>query len=160
MSPSARSRAWTLLPLVLAAFYVACDSRACLAQSDLFAGFRDELIDECCLCLARRGTAAPGASCGVAQIAADGGVVIADGGTALPDDPDFPGDNGDDVLDDFELPCLCGEDATTCAQTLKRGETVVVTGACVSQGADPFRPAPCEDECRGVLTFDPPVVAP
>lgn len=153
-------RPWALLPLIVAALYVACDARACLAQSELFASYRPELIEECCLCLARRGTAKPGASCGVAQLTLDGGVLIADGGSALPEDPFFSGDNGDDVVDDFELPCLCGDNATSCRQALGRGDTVVVTGACVSQGADPLRRAPCEDECRDVLTFDPPIVAP
>lgn len=153
-----KQRAWALLPLV-AALYAACDSRACLAQSDLFANYRPELIEECCQCLARRGTAKPGASCGIAQLTLDGGVVIADG-SALPEDAAFTVDDNDDVIDDFELACLCGVDATSCAQALSAGDSLVVVGACVRQGSDPTTPAPCELECRDVLTFDPPTVAP
>lgn len=151
-------RMLTWVPLALAAFWVACDNRACLAQSELFEGYRPELIEECCLCLARRGTAAPGASCGEAQLTLDGGVVIADGGTAIPSDDEFVRDDNDDVIDDDELPCLCGEDAKTCAAKLGAGQALRVTGACVSQGTELFVTAPCEVECRDVLTFESPVV--
>ena len=154
-------RAWTLLPFVVAALAFACDNRACLAQSELFAVDRALLLEDCCLCLARRGTVRPGASCGEAQLTRDGGVLIADGGTAIADDGSFDGDDGDDVIDDFELACLCGSNASSCQQTLGRGESIVVPGACVSQqGGDLLNRAPCEEQCRGVLTFDPPTVAP
>ncbi len=149
--------------------FVACDNRACLAQSELFAGYRPELVDECCLCLARRGTAFPEAACGEASVTLDGGVVIdIDAGPANPpldDGSSFNGDDLDDVIQESvdggpgEIPCLCAGNAETCAETLNEGKDLVVTGACLSQGTGLFVRAPCEDACRDVLTFtNPPTV--
>jgi hypothetical protein len=150
-----------LVPLLVAALWIACDNRACLAQSEIFADLRPALVEECCLCLARRGTKKPGAACGEAALTLDGGVVIPpDAGAAIPDERGFLGDDGDDVIDEDEVPCLCASDASTCEQALGSGASIVVTGACVSQGSDFFVTAPCEAACRDVLTFDPPVVAP
>lgn len=158
-------RAIACSALLLVAF-VACDNRACLAQSDLFAGYRPELIEECCLCLARRGTAFPGASCSEASLTLDGGVVLADedapANPPLDEGDAFGGDDLDDVIQESvdggpgEIPCLCTGNAQTCGLALNEGRDVLVTGACLSQGSGLFVRAPCEDACRDVLTFTPP----
>jgi hypothetical protein len=133
----------------------ACDQRACLAQSDLFSGFRDELIEECCLCLAFRGTRFPGASCEQAFIAADGGVYVP-GDAGIPPDAGFSGDDNDDFRDPDEVPCLCDNvTSSQCEAALQSGARVTVVGACVSQGTTLLRRAPCENACRNVLVFDP-----
>ena len=156
----------TFAVVALLVAFVACDNRACLAQSELFAGYRPELIDECCLCLARRGTAFPEAACGEAALTLDGGVVIVDDGgpSNPPIDGLFGGDDLDDVVQESidggpgEIPCLCSDNANTCAAALNAGRDLLVTGACLSQGTGLFVRAPCEDECRDVLTFTPPTV--
>jgi hypothetical protein len=164
-----RTVRWALAVSLAVLAWGACDNRACLAQSDLFAGYRAQVIDECCLCLARRGTAFPGAACGEAALTLDGGVVLLDdGGPSNPplDDGDsFVGDDLDDVIQERvdggpgEIPCLCDGNAETCSAALNAGVDVVVTGACLSQGTGVFVEAPCEDACRDVLTFtSPPTV--
>lgn len=156
--------AWSAAALLA---FIACDNRACLAQSDLFAGYRPELIEECCLCLARRGTAFPEAACGEASVTLDGGVVFVDGGPGLANPPledgeSFGGDDLDDVIQESvdggpgEIPCLCAGNAQSCRAALESGNELVVTGACISQGTGLFVTAPCEEECRDVLTFTPP----
>lgn len=154
------NRPLALIALALLA-WVACDNRACLAQSDLFADYRPELIEECCLCLARRGTAFPEAACGEASITLDGGVLIpVDSGPQNPPlEPGdtFGGDDNDDVIDESEIPCLCTGTAATCQAALTAGRDIIVTGACVTQGSSSiFVRAPCEDACKDVLTFSPP----
>lgn len=153
-------RAVALLALALAP--LACEVRACLAQSDLFASLRPALIEECCLCLARRGTRYPGASCALAEISPDGsGVVVPPDEPSIPLDAGFVGDDLDDVLDQGvdggigEIPCLCQGNAGTCEAALGEGTSIVVTGACFTQGSEVVTEAPCEAACAGVLTFDP-----
>lgn len=147
--------------LALACAPLACEARACLAQSDLFATLRPALIEECCLCLARRGTLYPGASCAEAVLGDDGGVVVPGGQPIVPPDAGFIGDDLDDVLDEGvdgglgEIPCLCQGNAGTCQAALGQGTSVVVTGACFTQGSEVVTEAPCEQACAGVLTFDP-----
>ena len=43
---------------VVACCAVGCDLRPTLAQLRLFAGYRTDLVDQCCQCLSRRGTGA------------------------------------------------------------------------------------------------------
>ncbi len=155
-------RTWTRSLLVLLACApLACEARACLAQSDLFASLRPALIEECCLCLARRGTLYPGASCAEAVLGADGGVVVPGDQPIIPPDAGFFGDDLDDVLDEGvdggigEIPCLCQGNAGTCQVALGQGTSIVVTGACFTQGSEVVTEAPCEAACAGVLTFDP-----
>ncbi len=146
--------------LVLAAALVggagACDLRSCLAQSEAFAGLRPQLIDECCTCLAHRGTRFPGAACAESFIEADGGLaIVADAGPGIPADaPDVVDDNNDTV-DPGEIPCMCNNDLAQCKTALTAGTSILVTGACINQGGGITRTAPCENECDGVLTFDP-----
>ena len=71
----------------------------------------------------------------IAQLTLDGGVVIADG-SALPEDAAALSaagtvDDNDDVRYDLELACLCGVDATSCAQALRGSDSLVVVGACL-----------------------------
>ncbi len=153
-------RVAALLALTLAP--LSCEVRACLAQSDLFASLRPALIEECCLCLARRGTRYPGASCAEAALSPDGGgVVVPPDGPSIPLDAGFLGDDLDDVLDEGvdggvgEIPCLCQGNAGTCQAALGQGASIVVTGACFTQGSEVVTEAPCEAACAGVLTFDP-----
>ena len=149
--------------VVAAVSLVACD-RACLAQSEVFQGLRPELIDECCTCLANRGTRFPGAACAETFLGVDGGIVIfVDGGPVpergipfIPADATLENDDNDDHVDDDEVPCLCTETLKSCQVRLASTDAgVLVTGACISQSNDLFRKAPCQDECKGVLTFDP-----
>ncbi|MCC7110742.1 MAG: hypothetical protein IT382_15725 [Deltaproteobacteria bacterium] len=155
-----------LVGLVLLCVPLACEARAWLAQSDLFASLRPALIEECCLCLARRGTMHPGASCAEAVLGPDGGVVVPGNEPVIPPDAGFDGDDLDDVLDEGvdgglgEIPCLCQGNAATCQQALGEGTSIVVTGACITQGAEVVIEAPCETACAGVLTFDPLVAPP
>jgi hypothetical protein len=140
---------------------LACQTRACFAQSDLFSSLRPGLVEDCCLCLARRGTRHPGASCAEAVLGADGGVVIPGDLPMIPLDAGFSGDDLDDVIEEGvdgglgEIPCLCLGNAATCKEALSSGAKIVVTGACISQGAQVVTEAPCEQACAGVLTFDP-----
>jgi hypothetical protein len=131
-----------------------CDPRALLAQSTLFAGVRHDLVEECCACLARRGTRAPGASCGEAQLLPDGGTVVPDGADVAPEDSNFSRDDGDDVIDDDEIPCSCGVNAGACVTRLEAGGRMIIPGACVDQPNNLFD-APCESACKNVVTFDP-----
>jgi hypothetical protein len=148
------ARRAALLVVALAA-WPACDN-ACLAQSDLFAGLRGDLIEECCLCLAFSGTRYPGAACGEAFLLADGGIVVPpDSGPFIPLDAEFVADDLNRHVDPDEVPCLCTLSANQCIAGLNAGAPIVVTGACVSQGVELFDEAPCESSCRGVLTFDP-----
>lgn len=132
----------------------ACDE-ACLAQSDLFAGLREGLVEECCLCLAFSGTRFPGAACAEAVLDEEGVVSVPPDAGISPDAP-FGGDDGDRLVDEGEIPCLCGATANQCQSALLAGAPVVITGACISQGTNVGdHEAPCEESCRGVLTFDP-----
>lgn len=140
----------------------ACDNRACLAQSDLFAGFRPELIAECCACLASAGTRAPGAACAEAMLADDGTVAPStNAGPAVPTDAPFDGDDLDAEVDGAagelpaEVPCLCGRAENQCVAALSAGNPLLVTGACIAQGTTALDQVPCGTACQGVLTFDP-----
>ena len=151
--PAAVRRALAVAALAVVG---ACDARACLAGTDAFPGLRTDLIRECCTCLAHRGTAFPGASCGEASLNPDGGIIIADvdGGGPL-ESPDFTADDGNDTIDPGEIPCVCNrDDAHLCANKLAAGDTILVTGACISQGAGLLDHAPCETECHGVVAFE------
>lgn len=130
----------------------ACDE-ACLAQSDLFAGFREPLIEECCLCLAFSGTRFPGAACAEAVLDEDGVAQVPPDAGISPDAP-FVADDGDRVVDGDEIPCLCDTTANQCQTALQAGAPIVVTGACIIQGTS-IGDAPCGQACQGVLTFDP-----
>lgn len=145
------------VPLVGAALLVGgCDFGVWLTQADLFGGIREGLIEDCCACLATSGTRFPGAACAEAVLAEDGEIrVPADAGPAIPVDAPFDGDDLDRVVEEDEVPCLCGEAADQCVHALTGGEFLVVTGACISQGDELQRRAPCQEECRGVLAFDP-----
>ena len=131
---------------------LACSIQGTLAQSEVFAELRPELIESCCSCLARRGTSAAGASCAPA--------VLVDGGVVLPDDaevatgPVVEVTEFNDSLDPGEIPCLCEGNAGSCIGSLSAGASIAVTGACLHQPGF-FASAPCESACRGVLTYDP-----
>ncbi len=150
-----------LAAVLLLCVPLACEARACLAQSDLFASLRPGLIEDCCLCLARRGTRYPGASCAEAVLGVDGGVVVPGDEPIIPPDAGFTGDDLDDVVEEGvdgglgEIPCLCQGNAANCQAALSEGTSIVVTGACFTQGAEVVTEAPCEQACAGVLTFDP-----
>jgi hypothetical protein len=132
-----------------------CDPRAILAQSNLFSGVREGLIQDCCNCLARRGTRAPGSSCGEAAVGPDGGIVVEEGAEVAPDDAEFQQDDMDDVVDDNEIPCSCGLNANQCVNQLSKASgRLLVPGACIDQPNNVWD-APCEDACAQVVTFDP-----
>lgn len=133
--------------VVVALVGVGCDLRPVLAQADL-GDFRPELIDECCACLAARGTGHPEATCSEAAlvdgaIAPPASAVLGSGNQAQDDN---------NSVDDGEIPCLCAGNAATCATTLNGGGSVVVPGACLAQ-ID--RTAPCESACAAIINFEP-----
>ncbi len=127
----------------------ACDLRPTLAQLRLFSGYRADLVDQCCDCLARRGTGAETASC-EEGVFVDGGVRAPDGAVVGSGDRD--NDNNDSV-DEGEVPCLCGGlSAKQCRAALTDNDGIVVPGACIDE-LDVT--APCENACAGVLSFEP-----
>jgi hypothetical protein len=135
--------------MCVAIVVVGCDERW-LAQYDAFAGLRPALVEDCCACLAARGTAHPDATCTEA--------VLVDGEPVVP--PGALYGNGDqrvednDVVDDGEIPCLCDDVGFDgCVEALgEPAGRVIVPGACVDQIE---RTAPCEEACGGVLGFVP-----
>lgn len=159
---SAPSCVGLVLVVPLAAFVAvsACDPRVQLAQSPVFEGLRGDLIEQCCACLAQRGTRAPGASCAEAVLSPDGGIVLPDDAVVAADDPGDPfvADDLDDSVDRGEIPCGCGLDEGSCIGRLESGERMAVPGACIDQPNN-FWSAPCESACGGVLIFDPVPVA-
>jgi len=142
--------AWMLAALGTAVVGVAsgCDIRGNLAQGAIFAGLRPELVDQCCTCLALRGTGDASASCTQA--------VLIDGQPTVPDDAVLgSGDrtfDSNDAVDDGEIPCLCQGNRGSCIEALTNQGDIIVPGACVDQ-VDLV--APCEAACAGVLSFDP-----
>ncbi|MBM4280413.1 MAG: hypothetical protein FJ137_06510 [Deltaproteobacteria bacterium] len=139
-------------PCVVAAAMalLACDARTAIAQYEVFAPLRPALVDECCACLAARGTGHPEATCTEAVLV-DGEAVVPPGalyGNGVQDRED------NDVVDDGEIPCLCGDLGDDgCRATLQEpAGRLVVPGACIDQSE---RRAPCEDACGGVLAFVP-----
>lgn len=143
-----------------------CNVRAYLAQAELFESLRPGLIEDCCTCLAQRGSGSELATCAEAVLI-DGVSTVPPGSTCA-DDGGCPGtqqcidgscfgggDRGfdlDDEIDPPEVPCLCQGDLATCIALLSNQGDIVVPGACIDQ-LD--REAPCENACTGVLTFDP-----
>jgi hypothetical protein len=140
--------------VALVAAALACDPRVFLARTELNDELRHDLLVQCCQCLVRRGTAAPGASCAEAFIGSDGGVLLPSDAVVVEPNEDFVADDGDDAVDGREIPCGCGLDQLTCVGRLEAGARIVVPGACIEQPNNVFD-APCERACGGVLTFDP-----
>ena len=140
---------------VVCGVVVGCDLRPTLAQIGLFDGYRPELVEQCCACLAARGTGHPEASCSEGELL-DGGIVLEAGavvGTAWAlDDAGFKGNDDNDVVDEGEIPCLCRGSARTCRDVLNAGDGITVPGACLDQVE---RTAPCETACAGIINFDP-----
>ena len=125
-----------------------CDVRGNLAQLATFAGLRPGLVDQCCTCLAARGTGDSSASCTEAvlidgQPTLPGNAVTGSGDRSLDDT---------DTVDDGEIPCLCQGDRSTCIEALTTQGNIIVPGACVDQVE---LVAPCEAACAGVLSFAP-----
>ncbi|HEY4220463.1 MAG TPA: hypothetical protein VGO62_03955 [Myxococcota bacterium] len=147
-----RWRGFLLAALGLA--FVGCN--AWLAQFGAFASLRPALVQQCCECLASKSTRFPGATCAQAFVDVDGGLVFADdGGPAIPttSTPD---------IDAGEVPCLCSDSLASCVEIVGKGGTILVTGACVYQGAQlfQFQAPPCESDCQGVIDFAPLQTAP
>jgi hypothetical protein len=108
-----------------------------LAQLAIGEGLRDDLIAECCVCLADTSTNDTDATCATAT--------IVDGEIVVPDDAIY----GDD---ETSIPCLCEGDADICISRLSNKTEIVVRGACVESAVDE---APCASACAGVLSFSP-----
>ncbi|MDP2342443.1 MAG: hypothetical protein Q8O67_15915 [Deltaproteobacteria bacterium] len=125
-----------------------CDPRPSLAQIGLFSCYRPELVEQCCNCLASRGTGHRDATC------SEGFLV--DGGISAGEDAVFgDGDQSEDDdgnVDEGEIPCLCSGNARTCRDIMNNGAGVTVPGACIDQLE---RTAPCEAACVGIVNFDP-----
>jgi hypothetical protein len=125
-----------------------CDVRGNLAQGAVFAGLRPELVDQCCTCLALRGTGDASASCTEAVLI-DGIPTIPDNAVRGSGDRIF---DSNDAVDDGEIPCLCQGNRGSCIEALTNQGDIIVPGACVDQ-VDLV--APCEAACASVLSFDP-----
>jgi hypothetical protein len=125
-----------------------CDLRPSLAQIGLFDCYRPELVDQCCSCLAARGTGHPQATCSEGELV-DGGISAGDDAVFGSGDQSF---DDDDEVDFGEVPCLCSGNLTTCREILNSGAGITVPGACLDQ-VD--RTAPCETACAGIVNFDP-----
>jgi hypothetical protein len=107
------------------------------AQLAIGEGLRDDLIAECCTCLADTSTNETTATCAEAT--------IVDGEIVVPDDAVY----GDDVT---SIPCLCEGDADICTSRLTNKTEIVVRGDCVERADEE---APCASACSGVLSFSP-----
>lgn len=131
---------------VVVGSFVGCDARPTLAQFAVFSGYREELADQCCQCLAKRGTGAADATCSEPTLV-DNTLVFEDGAV-------FGSGNTNDDFDDKvqagEIPCACGLDNQGCTDALVGGNEIVIPGACVDQ---PDATAPCETECAGILNY-------
>ncbi len=126
------------LALVAVAVVVVC-ATACpqLAQLAIGEGLRDDLIAQCCTCLADTSTKDDEATCAEAT--------IVDGEIVVPDDAVY----GDDIT---SIPCLCEGDADICISRLTNHTEIVVRGDCVERDDEE---APCAAACAGVLSFSP-----
>jgi hypothetical protein len=127
-------RAWPVLLLTGCSF---------LAQSDVFAWMRPELIKECCTCLAQNSSDDFASSCTPASVS---------DGVVVPVEPGTP-----------PVPCICNaddNDYSTCVDRLSapppddRGgaanDELLVNGSCITEGT-----GPCTSACTGVLSFAP-----
>jgi hypothetical protein len=123
----------------------ACDVWASLAQSEVFAGLRPDLIRTCCACLAANTTTNESATCSEARL--ENNVVTFD------DDAVFgrPDDEDTDEDESVTIPCLCEDSRLSCQDALAEGDSILIPGACVDL-VD--AQAPCESACAGVLSFD------
>lgn len=112
-------------PLALVLLALGCDLRQLILESELAPDLRDQLVRECCECLANGQTFVAGDACA---------------GRELPP----PNDAG--VL--VRNPCLCGEaTAETCGDVLLAGGVVGVVGGCTASGGQ------CHVPCDGVLAY-------
>lgn len=166
MRPTSRAFVLAVGVVVIGLGAASCNVRAYLAQAELFEDLRPGLVDDCCTCLALRGSGADTATCAEAVLI--NGVVTIPAGSSCGVDAACPGtkqcvdgvcfgggDRGfelNDLVDDAEVPCLCQGDRETCIAALTNDGDIVVPGACIDQ-LD--REAPCESACGGVLSFDP-----
>ena len=139
---------FAVVVVVVVSCFVGCDLRPSLAQSGLFAGYRPELLAQCCECLASRGTGHPEATCSEGVLV-DGGITVDEDAVVGNGKQEL---EGNDEVDDGEIPCLCSGSASTCREQLDLGRRVTIPGACLDQ-LD--RTAPCESACSGIINFDP-----
>lgn len=125
-----------LTTLSTSTLLAACPNLAQLAFGE---GLRDELIVECCECLATESTQNETATCSEA--------VIVDGVITIPADAIYGSET-----DNVSIPCLCEGDAASCKADLRSKTPILIPGACVDL-LD--QEAVCEAECAGVLSFSP-----
>lgn len=123
-----------VVSVVVASLTTACPQ---LAQLAIGEGLRDDLIAECCTCLADTSTNDSTATCAEAT--------TVDGVIVIPDDAVY----GDDIT---SIPCLCEGDADVCISRLTNQTEIVVRGDCVERDDEE---APCASACTGVLSFSP-----
>ncbi len=135
-----------LVVVVAGAAQLGCPA---LAVFPVFSGLREDLIADCCFCLAENAVVAEGASCTPSTVDENGVLVLpADALT----EADVEKNQNNDPDDDIDgVPCLCGGTEAICNTELAAGRTVPIPGACVDQATNI---APCEQACSGVLSFD------
>lgn len=130
------------LPLLLTTSLLAL-STACpnLAQLAFGEGLRDDLIIDCCECLADNSSTDETATCTEA--------VLVDGQIVVPDGAVYGGG-----ADNVSIPCLCDatKGADECIADLRDKNPILIPGACVDQLDGE---APCESACAGVISFSP-----
>ena len=127
-----------LLVLTTSLLLTACSNLAQLAFGE---ALRDDLIIDCCECLADSSTRDSTATCTEA--------VLVDGQIVVPNDAVYGSDD-----DNISIPCLCdstkGKDE--CIADLHDKTPILIPGACVDQLDGE---GPCESACAGVLSFSP-----
>lgn len=103
-----------------------CDLRQLILETELAPAVRDDLVRDCCACLASSVAPLPVDACARDE---------------APVEP--PADAGPAV----ENACLCGVSADACGDRLIEGGVVDVVGACTNSGGA------CEEDCGGVLAY-------
>ncbi len=118
------------LPLCAAAcFVVGCDLQQLVLESEIAPGARNELVRDCCECLASGHTFLRFDACGGERPPDDEAETQADAGPLM------------------RIPCLCGGAADTCTDVLVAGGVADVVGGCTAIGGM------CQPACDGVLAY-------
>lgn len=104
-------RALLLAALLAPALLVvsSCDWRRIVLESELAPGVRDEIVRECCDCLAH-------------------GEVVLEEDACGGDRP------AEEDAESSPSPCLCGLEGEACFEALSTGEVVMVVGGCTASG--------------------------
>lgn len=115
-----------VMATLLGSTLAGCDLQDFILQSEIAPSVRDDLVRDCCECLAVGRTFLRGDACS---------------GEDLPDTTNP--DGGPIEIN----PCLCGVSAQACSDVLITGGTLDVVGGCTAIGGM------CHARCDGVLAY-------